>query len=67
MKLAVADLKKAIQWIEANSRDLHVRLERDPNDRHILIKCEDKYQVQIEIKIFAESNMSPRIRKEDAL
>lgn len=67
MKISLADLKKAVAWIEANSRDVHVRIEKCNQDRNLIFKCEDKFAVQVEIKLFADSNMQPRILKEDAL
>lgn len=67
MKIAVADLKKALNWIEANSRDLLVRVEMAQDGRNLSIKCEDVKQVQVDITLFNDSNMQPRIKKEDAL
>lgn len=67
MKISIEDLKKAVQWVESNSRDLQVRVEPDINGRNLVLKCEDKYAVQVEITIYADSTMKPRIKKEDAL
>jgi hypothetical protein len=67
MKIAVSDLKKALAWIEANTREVNVRLELHHDGRNLSIKCEDKYQVQVEIKLFNDGTMQPRITKEDAL
>lgn len=67
MKLKIEDLKKALQWIEANSRDVYVTIEKCHQDRNLILKCQDKYEVQVEIKLFNEGNMGPRITKEDAL
>lgn len=67
MKIKLEDLKKAVQWIEANSRDVQVKIEKDVNDRNMIIKCTDKYDVSVEIKLFNEGSMGPRILKEDNL
>jgi hypothetical protein len=66
MKIKLEDLKKAVQWVEANSRDVMVTLVENP-DRHLVIKCTDKYEVSVEIKLFNDGTMGPRITKEDAL
>ncbi len=64
MKISIADLKKAIQKIEATSNDTHVNLLMVDNF-HMSFK--DKYEAQIEITLFEGSLMLPKIRKEDFL
>jgi hypothetical protein len=67
MKIDLMELKKAVQWIEANSRDIQIRVEVDSNGRNLILKCEDRTQVQIEIKLFHEASMGAKIRKEESL
>ena len=63
MKIAIADLKKAIAWVEANSNNTHVDIKWDEN---MFIRCKDKYDAAIEIKL-SENNMLPKIIKESLL
>lgn len=67
MKIAVADLKKAVQWIEANTREVQVRIELAHDGRNLCIKCEDKFSTAVEITLFNDASMSAKIRKEDIL
>ena len=64
MKIAIADLKKALQWIEVNSNDTHVEIKWVDN---MILMCKDKYGVSVEITLFENSNMLPKIRREDLL
>lgn len=67
MKLKIEDLKKAISWCEANSRDLLVTVELNPDGRNLSIKTQDRYDVLVDIKLFNDGNMGPTIKKEEAL
>lgn len=67
MKIAVEDLEKTLKWVKANSMDVFLGLELDHSGRNIVLKCQDKYQSHVEITLFSESNMKPKIRKEDIL
>ena len=67
MKIKLEDLKKAVAWIEANTREVIIRFEMHQDGRNLAIKCTDKYDVAVEIKLFNEGTMGPRITKEDAL
>lgn len=66
MKISVADLRKALKWIEANSNDTHVNIEAYSMPR-LLFYLKDKYEKQVEITLFADSNMMPKIKKEEIL
>lgn len=63
MKISIADLKKAISWVEVNSLDTHVQIKWTDN---MVISCKDKYDGLIEIKL-SENNMLPKITKESFL
>lgn len=67
MKVTLKDLKKAVAWVEANTRDEMVKVQLMDNDRGLTLKCQDKYEVQVEISLFADGAMGARIKKEDAL
>lgn len=64
MKIAIADLKKALQWAEVNSNDTHVNIIWVDN---MVIQFKDKYSASVEITLFEDSMMLPKIRKEDIL
>lgn len=64
MKIAVVDLKKALKWVEANSNDTHVNILLIDQ---MVIQTKDKYQAYVEITLYEESAMLPKIKKEDVL
>lgn len=64
MKISVSDLKKALKWVEEHSNDNHVNLHLIDQ---LTIGCKDKYQAQVEIVLYEDSMMLPKIRKEDVL
>ena len=66
MKLDVAQLKKAIQWIETNSRDVCVDVSSYDGSKTV-IKCMDKYESEVEIVLYKDSEMLPKIRKTEVL
>lgn len=66
MKIKLEDLKKAVQWAEANSRDVMIVVKAN-DDRYLTLSCADRYDVSVEIKVFSEGSMGPRITKEEAL
>jgi len=66
MKISLEELKRAVAWIEANSRDIQVRLETyEGNKLHL--KCMDKYESEVEITLFENSSMLPKIKKTEVL
>lgn len=64
MKIAVADLKKALKWVEANSNDTHVNILLI---NQMVIQATDKYQAYVQITLYEDSSMLPKITKEDVL
>jgi hypothetical protein len=66
VKIKLEDLKKAVQWMEANSKDIVIHVSEN-SDRYLVLKCQDRYDVQVEIKLFNDGTMGPRITKEDSL
>lgn len=65
MKIAVDDLKKALDWIRTNTHEVIV--DTQIVDNQLRIKCVDKYQIMVEITVYADSLMLPKIKKEDFL
>lgn len=64
MRVRLADLKKAILEAEAKGKDEMINIKIDS---YLYMSFEDRYNVQVEIKIFENGNMLPKIRKEDVL
>lgn len=64
MKIAINDLKKALTWLEGHSNDTHINMVWVDN---LIIQCKDKYEQSVEIKLYEDSNMLPKIRKEEVL
>lgn len=66
MKVKLDELKKAISWIEVNSKDLSVGI--TGADGRLYINCTDKYDSSVEIVIFDEKTaVMPKIKKTDIL
>lgn len=64
MRIKLADLKKAVLEAEAKGKDEMINIKIDSQ---LYISFEDRYNSQIEIKLFENGNMLPKIRKEDVL
>ena len=64
MKIAVADLKKVVAWVEANTNEMFVEV-RHFNDGKLIFNLKDKYEVGVEITLSSE--MMAKIKKEDLL
>lgn len=66
MKISIDDVKKALEWLRANSLETHVDIQMHPG--LIRINSMDRYQTSVEIKIFdADSSTLPKIRRESVL
>ena len=65
MKLDARDLKKAIQWVEANTNadivDFYI------GDNKAVITTIDKYSTQVEIILYENSSMLAKIKKTEVL
>ena len=64
VKISLADLKKAITEIEKLSHDTHVNIQLIDN---MSIGFKDKYAAQVEITLYEDSRMLPKIRKDTIL
>lgn len=68
MKISVADLKKAVRWIEEHTNESFIRVNEYIVEGGIIeIICQDKYDTQVRIKIYQDGNMLPKITREDVL
>lgn len=65
MKVDIKDVKKALNWLESNTNadivDFYI------GDNKLAITTIDKYQAQVEIVIYENSSMMPKIKKTDIL
>lgn len=66
MKISLDELKKAVSWIESNSRDVNVTLFVDDGNK-LVLKCMDKYESEVEISLYENSQMMPKIKKTEVL
>jgi hypothetical protein len=64
MRIRLSDLKKALAEIEAKSKDEMVNIKIDSQ---LYLMFEDRYNGYVEIRLFENGTMLPKIRKEDIL
>ena len=67
MKINITDLQKAINWINTNSRDVTVDVSTSEGNGRMTVYCMDKYGTEVEITLYAEGQMLPKIRKTESL
>lgn len=65
MKVDVKDLKKAITWVETNTVADKITLYI--GDNKLSIGTMDKYQSQVEIILYEDSSMLPKIKRTEVL
>jgi hypothetical protein len=66
IRLNLAELKKAINWVESNTNEVNVTLDID--DHHLFILVSDKASKEVEITLYStESHMMPKIKKTENL
>lgn len=65
MKVDLKDLKKAIQWFEANTNA--DKIDFYMGDNKLTITSLDKYSSQVEIVLYEDSSMLPKIKKTEVL
>ena len=67
IKVNLAELKKAVKWIETNTHDEIVSLFVDGGAK-LHIKTKDKYEAEVEITLYStDAHMLPKIKKSDNL
>lgn len=66
MRISLAELKKALAWIEVNTLEQNIKIDAY-DQKQLKLKCFDKYEAEIEIVLFADNNMMAKIKKTDLL
>lgn len=66
MKVDMKDLKKALAWIEANTKSEHVFIHNYGNGK-LHIETFDKYEASVQIVIYEQGTMMPKITKTEIL
>ena len=66
MRVDINELKKAVQWMETNSRDLKVNIFVYDSNKFTL-SCMDKFDNEVEITLFSDGQMLPKIKKTEIL
>lgn len=65
MKIDIRDVKKAVQWVESNTKtdivDFYI------GDNKLVITTIDKYSTQVEIILYENSSMLAKIKKTEVL
>ena len=65
-KFELVELKKALTWIETNTRDMAVRLQIV--EGILYINTTDKYESSVEIKVYhVDAHLMPTISKTERL
>lgn len=65
-KVKLSDLKKAVQWIEANTHNEDVTVMMVDN-RNLVFKCFDRNDSEVEITIFGGGELMAKIKKTEVL
>lgn len=65
MKIDLKELKKAVQWVEGNSNV--VRVDIQMQEGKLFLTCMDKGDSEVEITLFSDSQMLPKIKKTEVL
>lgn len=66
VKIDLKELKKAIQWVEVNTNDISINLFTGDGNK-LVITCFDKGGSEVEITLFTDSQMLPKIKKTEVL
>jgi hypothetical protein len=66
MKIDIEELKKAIDWLRTNSHDMKVHITLHEIDR-LIISTMDKHDNEVEIVLYSDSQMLPKIKKTEVL
>lgn len=66
MKISLAELKRAVQWIEANTSTNTVGVMQV--DLKLYLKCFDRQDSEVEIQLFdVDTALMPKIKKSERL
>jgi len=67
VKIDIKDLKKAIDWFEANTKSDTLTLHNYGSSDKIFLETFDKYEASVQITIFESGTMMPKITKTEIL
>lgn len=66
MKFDLGELKRALDWIEANTNELKVSVTIDRH--HLYLECFDRKDCAVKITLYSDqAQMLPKIQKTDNL
>lgn len=63
-KIDLMELKKAVQWIEANTKEVRVIIETDGDD--LILKTFDRNEQAVSIRLYTHNTL-PKITKTEIL
>lgn len=66
MKIDIKDLKKAVQWIEVNTHQISINIYMGEANK-LVLTCMDKHDTEVEITLFSDNQMLPKIKKTEVL
>lgn len=66
VKYDINELKKAIQWIEANSRDVFITV-FSMREGELYFSCSDRQDNHVHITLYSDGQMMPKITKTEIL
>lgn len=66
MKIDLSQLKKAIHWLEANTNEVNIQVYTGDMTK-LMLKATDRLGNEVEITLFNDSQMMPKIRKTEIL
>lgn len=66
MKIDLKELKKAVNWVEANTNQVHINIYSADSNK-LVITTMDKQDTEVEIVLYSDSQMLPKIKKTEVL
>ncbi len=66
LKIDLAQLKKAVQWIEGNTNEITIQIYSGDMSK-LLLKTTDRLGNEVEITLYSDSQMLPKIKKTEVL
>jgi hypothetical protein len=66
LKIDLTQLKKAIQWIEANTNEVAVQIYTGDSNK-LILRSIDRLGSEVEITLYNDSTMLPKIKKTEIL
>jgi hypothetical protein len=66
MKISIDDLKKAIDWLRANTNQMDVSIYAGDGNK-LSLTAIDRNDTEVEIVLYADNQMMPKIKKTEIL